>query len=265
VPYDPPARYRTLDGQWPFFYPYEGGEQWGLPIIGKDFSIPESQHDYIRSLYEGEIRYVDELVGELVDELEARGLRDKTYICFTADHGEELWDHGGWEHAHTVYNELIHVPLFFVGPGIKPQRVTQPVSAVELMPTLADLMGIDSDSNWRGQSLGAVVRGEASVEDKPLFAQATSNKAWPNPLQAVISDGYKLIRGAGDDHVWLYSLTDDPHETRDLAGEQPELVSAMRQLLEDWMGSFTWAFNADVSNPEQEQERIEALKSMGYL
>lgn len=123
APYDPPARYRSAEGPWPFFYPYAGGERWGIPKQGPGFDIAPGDRAYVQSLYEGEIRYVDELVGQVFAQLRGLGLDKNTYICFTSDHGEELWDHGDWGHGHAVYQEEVRVPLMLAGPGIRVQRV----------------------------------------------------------------------------------------------------------------------------------------------
>ncbi len=266
APYDPPERLRAKeDGPWPFFYPYAGGERWNIPKQGPGFSIAPKDRPYVQSLYEGEIRYVDELMGRLTGQLRMLGLDANTFVCFTSDHGEELWDHGDWGHGQAVYQEEVRVPLMLSGPGIQAGRIPGPVSALDLMPTLADLIGIPPQDTWQGSSLAPVLRGErASPPPRDIFVQGTSNRTWPNPLHAVISEGWKLIRKAGTEEVSLYDLRTDPKETADLSASQPERVPDLRQRLDQWLASFNSTFPA----PEGVQfspDMTERLKGMGYL
>lgn len=264
APYDPPESLRRVHkGPWPFFHPYAGGEAWGLPILGKDFNVAPPDRDYVKSLYEGEVAYIDQFAGRILDALKDAGIADHTYVCFTSDHGEELWDHGEWGHGHALYEEQLRVPLLFAGPGIKTQRVQEPVSAIDLLPTLGGLMSVTPASTWRGESLAPLLRGEvAAPPSKPIFAQGTTNKT-ETPMHAVIYEGYKLIRIAGTDSVKLYDLHADPGEQRDIAAEQPERVATLVSLLDAWLRSFPSFFEDEKSKFNSELK--EGLEGMGYL
>ena len=270
APYDPPAMYRTGEGPWPFFYPYSGGEQWGVPILGQNFEITPVDRPYVQSLYEGEIQYVDEYVGRVVAMLTELGLDENTYVVFTSDHGEELWDHGQWGHGQSLHEELVRVPLIFSGPNIMPQRISYPVSAIDLTPTLADLVGVSPAAAWRGASLEPRLRGQLfDAAYQPIFAQATSNKAWPHPQQMVVLGSYKLVRGSGAeaDGVVLYDLEGDPRETKDIAEAEPARTAAMKGLILAWLDSFESSFAADDSGVDDgvKDTVLEGLRGMGYL
>jgi arylsulfatase A-like enzyme len=270
APYDPPMRFRSEEkGPWPMFYPYAGGERWGVPQLTGDFAIAEEDRDYVASLYNGEIRYMDAGVGQLISELDRLGLRENTYICFTSDHGEELWEHGEWGHGQSVYNELVQVPLIFQGPDIRPNRIPGAVSAIDLLPTLADLTGCEADPGWRGRSLGPVLRGEAEdVPVEPVYAQGTSNKAWPYPYRMTAAGQYKLIEKAGADEFMLFNIEKDPGETENLIEEEPAAAGYLRKLMREWLDSFNSAFalpEAEDSAPEDRMEMHERLRGMGYL
>ncbi len=264
APYDPPEAYRKQSGAWPFFHPYDGGERWGIPALNETpLALPKAEEEYTRSLYEGEIQYMDEFVGRMLDYLEAEGLMENTYICFTSDHGEELWDHGQWGHGQSLYEELLHVPLIFAGPGIAPQKITTPVSAIDLMPTLAHLLDEPPLPNWRGRNLGPVLQGEAGpISATPIFMQGTNNKI-PHPQRAVIHEGYKLIQKADHAHRELYHLESDPLEQNNIAAEHPDSVAALDALIADWLTTFpsTYEVNLGEFNPEAVRE----LEGMGYL
>jgi len=264
APYDPPESLRRVqDGPWPFFHPYAGGEQWNLPILGKNFEVAEPDRDYVKSLYEGEVAYIDQFAGRVFNALEAEGVGDNTYVCFTSDHGEELWDHGEWGHGQSLYEEQIHVPLILAGPGIREQVVREPVSAIHLVPTLAEIMTVAPANTWKGRSLAPLLRGDVTAPPAgPVFAQGTTNKT-ETPMHTVILGDYKLIRIAGSDAVQLYNLAADPDEKHDLAEEQPERVKELAALLDDWLASFPSFFEAEEQPFNEELEQ--GLEGMGYL
>ncbi len=265
APYDPPEDLRRVtEGPWPFFHPYVGGEAWGIPILGKNFSVAQPDQDYVRSLYEGEVAYIDGFVGRIQDALTEAGIAEKTLFCFTSDHGEELWDHGGWGHGQSLYDEMIRVPLIVAGPGIASQVVSEPVSAIDLVPTLADLLDVAPADTWQGTSLGPVLRGDATVPpDRPVFSHGTSNKSTENPQHMVVVGDYKLIRMAGSDRVSLYDLATDPGETKDVAAAHPEVVARLTTLLDEWLASFPAYF--DEAPAEFNREMEQGLEGMGYL
>ena len=264
APYDPPESLRRVkDGPWPFFHPYIGGEQWGIPILGKNFFIEEPDRDYVKSLYEGEVSYVDRFAGRIMDALDSAGVAGDTYLCFTSDHGEELWDHGEWGHGQSLHEELVRVPLLLAGPDIQVQSVPGPLSAIDLLPTLADLLAVSPSPAWRGRSLAPVLQGEAAAPtDTPIFVQGTTNKA-DNPYHAVIVGNDKLILRAGSNTAALYDLQADPAEGHDLAEDNPEKTEALRQLLQQWLASFPAFFNE--APVEFNRELEEGLGGMGYL
>lgn len=265
APCDPPERFRTMEGPWPFYYPYDGGEAWGIPVLGPGFNIEEQDRPYVRSLYEGEVRYVDEAMGLLVKRLDAWGIRDRTYVCFTSDHGEELWDHGRWGHGQSVRQEQVRVPWIIAGPGIAPQSIPEPVSAIDCLPTMAGLLNAEPQPQWRGLSWADRLRGgSVAPPQRPIYVQGTADTCWPHPQQAMIENGYKLIRELGGGQSHLYDLAKDPGERNDLATQEPERAAEMAQSLEVWQASFPWRFEAATISPLSVEQR-QALEGMGYL
>ena len=119
---------------------------------------PAQDIDYIRGVYQGEVNFMDAQVGRFVEELKSLGLYDQATLVVTSDHGEEFWDHGGFEHGHTLYDELIHVPLIVKFPaGVEPGRhaVSEPVRVLDVMPTLEAPQGNcdDGQAEAFGQTL----------------------------------------------------------------------------------------------------------------
>jgi arylsulfatase A-like enzyme len=107
----------------------------------QDAASPELRQ-YFRDLYDGQIRFIDESINALLQGLTLLGRLDNTVFIITSDHGEEFWEHGSTEHGHSLYNELLHVPLIIAGSSIAPRRIAEPVSLIDVMPTLLDLAAI---------------------------------------------------------------------------------------------------------------------------
>ena len=225
--------------------------------------------DYVRGVYQGEVNFMDAQVGRFVEELKSLGLYDQATLVVTSDHGEEFWDHGGFEHGHTLYDELIHVPLIVKFPvGVEPERreVSETVRVLDVMPTLFDVLGIEQPRTFEGQSMMSLVRGE-SGEARPVFAESTlygdQKIAWRTERYKYIHDAASGREGIGE----LYDWRDDPLETRDLAHEQPQRALEMRTKLFEFYADLRRRAR-DMSEPEMvnlSPVRIQELRSLGYV
>ena len=174
-------------------------------------------------LYDAEVAYLDAEVGRLVDAVGAR-----TVIAFTADHGEEFLDHGGYEHGHTLYPELTHVPLLLRAPGLASGRVATSVGQIDLAPSLFELCDLPSSPAAMGSSLVPLV-GRPQALDRPILAHGNF---WGPPLTSWRSGGWTLIlRAEGEPSVELYRWREDARFERDLASERPEVVAQLRTEL----------------------------------
>lgn len=184
----------------------------------------------IVALYDGAIRFVDAEVGRLLDELRARGLLERTLVVVTADHGEELWDHGSFFHGQSLYDELLHVPLIVRLPdrAHAGRVVAEQVRAVDIVPTVTEVLGLPTFAAFEGRSLLARLtsRGAGPPE---LFARA-ANPEFPYRF-ALRTESHKLIVSVGTGQEELYDLRADPRETRDLA-RTPEAEPVLAPLRE---------------------------------
>ncbi len=161
--------------------------------------------------YDAEVRNADRGVSRLVEEARARLSRD-VVVVISADHGEELRDHGGVSHGSTLYDEQVRVPLIVQVPGLAPRRVAEPVELVDVAPTLLRLSGIEAAPTMRGDDLRPLLIGR-DVDVGPAFAGVASRRMvveWPLKLVA------DLPRG----HLRLYDLAQDPGERHDLSAER---------------------------------------------
>lgn len=141
-----------MDPHDPWFaHPYDG------TALGRaDSPAPDpARRDTLRARYQGEVRHVDEALGGFFGALAQRGDLDRTVVILTADHGEEFFDHGGWWHGATLYDELVRVPLLIRLPGGERggTRVPWQVRQVDLAPTLAQLTRVAPSPRWTGEEL----------------------------------------------------------------------------------------------------------------
>ncbi len=220
----------------------------------------EVDWDFLVGAYDEEIAFVDEQFRRLWDGLEAAGRMDDTLIVLTADHGEEFDDHGGFEHGHTLYNELIRVPLVVWGPGIEAGRHESPVSLIDLFPTSLDLLGLPSVEGLRGRSLATLLGGDAEplertlISERPLYgAHRESALAWP----------YKIIFDPKRQETRLYNLVDDGAELQDIAHLRSAVTADLRAKLAAHRQHAASLAADDAVAPDK--DTLENLRSLGYI
>ncbi|HEX5065348.1 MAG TPA: sulfatase [Myxococcota bacterium] len=181
----------------------------GRKLRREKASLSDADRGFIGAAYDEEIAFVDAQLGAFLDELERRAALAHTLVALTADHGEELFEHGSFEHGHALWNELIHVPLAFWGPGVQAGREATPVSLVDLAPTLLDAAGLPPLVPADGVSLWPnIVRG-AALPTRPLYAEGLLT----GPAQkAVIAWPEKLLWNARTGTWKRFDLASDPGE-----------------------------------------------------
>jgi len=168
--------------------------------------------------YRGEIAFVDQQVGRLVEELKRRGLAGETAVVVTSDHGEAFGEHGEWGHGLLAYDETLRVPLIVHAPGpLASGRVVEDrVSLYDLFPTLTGLFGLEDAPVVPGRNLWGVLRpgGAAPLEPAPVYFEtlAGQEKGWA-PLTGIIDGDHKYIDVPEPE---LYDLAVDPGETENL-------------------------------------------------
>jgi arylsulfatase len=176
----------------------------------------------IEDLYRQDVAWADREIVRLLDFLDARGLRARTAIVFTADHGEEFWDHGGIEHGRTLYEEVLHVPLVIVPPQAAPAIRDELTTAVDLAPTIAALAGIPAAREWTGVDLLGT-----RVPDRRI---ALGNLLFGEEWSGVRTPGWKYMRSEFADER-LYDLAGDPGERVNTIATQPDVVRSLRAAL----------------------------------
>jgi arylsulfatase A-like enzyme len=179
---------------------------------------PEEIRADFTALYDGEIAANDDEIGRLLQALRAAGLYDDTLIVVVSDHGEELLDHGLWGHGHSLYSEILHVPLILKLPGGRRagERRGDDASHVDLLPTLLAAAGVRLPAGAEGRDLLASSAGAAGAAPVLSFLQLDGAG-----MASVIEQGRQLIQWKPDHpagRLEMYDLRTDPHERRDLMG-----------------------------------------------
>ncbi len=236
-------------------------------FIGKLKELyPSPDADYkacVSPLYESEVAYFDEHFKRLARQM---GVEDgDVLVVFTSDHGEEFGEHGGMGHGQSVYEELVHVPLMFYWPRGIPEarRVDQPVSIVDIYPTLLELAGVPAPAGLQGESLVPALFGyESEAPRELIIEQRHTGEA---EQLAIVRGSWKLIVSyCEEEQLELYNLAEDPLEQRDLADEKIALVRELRWLLDKRIESLPDPPRAE-SRSFEDPELIEQLKNMGYM
>jgi arylsulfatase A-like enzyme len=194
--------------------------------------------------------------------------RQGTVVLVTADHGEELGDHGGLGHAHNLYAETLNVPLLVYGVRGAPagRRVASRVSHVDVLPTLRALAGGRAAASDAGVSLLPLLLGRAdAIPERALFADLWHTTAEPGhraTLQATIAGPWKLIDGPEGPE--LFHLDADPRDARNQAAGHAEIVADLRRRFAQF------AAHSRKPGPEfeetvQDAETNEELRALGYV
>jgi len=212
------------------------------------------------NLYDGEVAYVDAALAKLFGFLREKKLDDRTLTVLTADHGESLGEHGEITHGYFAYNATLHVPLIISGPGLKPGRVSQNVSHIDIFPTVCDLVGIDKPASLQGRSLTPLVEGK-NFPLRPIYFEALTayyNRGWA-PLKGYIEGHEKYMDSPVPE---LYDIDRDFHEQKNLATDAN--LGACRQKFEQLLK--TQSAPAGVSARQKiDRETAEKLRSLGYI
>lgn len=212
-------------------------------------------------LYDAAIRYVDKQLEDLWNTLERKKLLELSTIIITADHGEQLWDHmelddlfvdsSSWPylgHGQNHFQELIHVPLMIFSPFINPGIYNEPVSHVDIFPTILKEIGITGNIDTDGINLTGGIPSE-----RPIHAQDTSRGY---EKLAVRYGKYKLIKSEGDKQKLLFDLVKDPKEKKSI--ENYEMQEQLNEMLPEDKKEHSQIIDTD-------PELIERLRALGYI
>ncbi len=215
---------------------------------------------YAKSLYDGEVAYVDQELGRFLDYLDKKGIFDKTLIVFTGDHGESLGEHGEMTHGYLANNTTIWIPLIISYPGLKPGRVNQYASHIDIFPTVCDILQVEKPDILQGISLFPAFNG-GSLPQRIIYFESLYpyySRGWA-PITGFIHSGEKYIQSPIPE---LYDLEKDFDENDNLA-EGRRLDSYRKRLNE-----ITEQYSSPESGKAREridQKSLARLRSLGYI
>ena len=251
----------------------------GRRTIGSVIFANTMPHDELAAFidhYDAEIAFTDHAVGRLLDTLDDLGHAGNTVVALTSDHGESLGEgRYFFEHGDLGSDPEIHVPLVLVAPGVIPPAVRLPwtTSAIDLSPTLLDLLGLEGEDRFGGASLVPWIEsGEG--EDRASYGETGKRFHEENDRREL--DGiagkwrwvrrgeFKLVhrpRASGEPERRLYDMSMGSAAPRDVTDEQPETWADLGALLDAWL--------AEDSGTERDYditpEAREQLRALGYI
>ena len=194
--------------------------------------------DYVIAQYDGAIAYMDACIQTIITALETHGILDETIVVINSDHGETLYGHECWFDHHGLYDQTLHVPLIIRYPEGVPagKRVGGYNRHQDLVPTLLELAGIETDIPFDGKSLLRLVDGTVASYDSEFYVTECAwmrKHGWRTPqwkLIMALEPGFHF-----KPPVELYNLVEDPGENLNLAKTQPGVVEMLKERMEVWI------------------------------
>jgi arylsulfatase A-like enzyme len=275
----------TWDGEQPFFmwlhymdvhYPFDPPDEFleelnitppstrrTASLNGKMQENPdeltEADRQDLLALYDGEIRYTDHHIGQLLAELDRRGIREETAVIVTADHGEAFGEHGRYGHHPYLYDELLHVPLVVDAPGFASRRIDEMVSLIDLGPTICELLDVAIPEATQGDSLIPLLTGASTGTDDGIICTSAGGE-----MLAYRTDEWKFFWRLDDDEAELYDLTTDAAETTNVLEQYPDVADDLRTHLEEHIAAAE-ATDTDLPEVSESEEVKQRLEDLGYV
>ncbi|RMH38104.1 MAG: hypothetical protein D6689_20135, partial [Deltaproteobacteria bacterium] len=235
---------RNSDRKWFLWVHYIDPHGYYMPH--PEFPFGDTEQDK----YDAEVAYTDRHLGRMFDELSRMPVADRTVIIVTSDHGDGFKEHGHINHGFYLYREVLHVPLIVYVPDIEPHVVDGAVSPLDILPTVADLAGIDvSDLSFEGESLVPQLFYGRDARDRVVFAETNAGGV----QRAAITAKYKLIAKLQSNLYELYDLETDPWEHRSVWGKDARGSELMKRYLDEWLDRVF--FSRDPTTNQAEQKR----------
>jgi arylsulfatase A-like enzyme len=238
----------TYDVHAPYSSPDEYREQ------SSEQGEPEAE-----TLYDAEIRFVDDWIGRLMAKIGELGLEERATIVLVADHGDEFREDGSSAHE-TLYTGVTRVPMMVRLPrALHAGAIPPVVETIDLMPTLLELSGAPQPPGIQGRSLLPLILGEG---EPPYIAYGES--VFFGGQRSVAMGGYHMILSEAGDGVELFNYLDDPLEHTDLSAQEPDHIEVLRRKLADWEELVARAALGRETAP-MDEDTLEQLRSLGYV
>jgi arylsulfatase A-like enzyme len=254
--YIPPKEYAEL-----FTDPAYQGEVDGqdfAKIVRERRALEPEERDHVIALYDAEIRFTDDVIGRMLEHLP-----DDTLVVITADHGEEFFEHGGWGHQGSLFDEQVRVPLIIWWPGhIAPRIIPDQVRLIDLMPTLLTIAGVRQQPATQGRSLVPLLLGE-EMEPAPALLELLVDR---QQARALREQHKKYIDLGGKRDKGAFDLRNDPGEQR-VQKKSADLRSGIARLREEVRRAQDFRktrVGAATQEIEISEDMARALRELGY-
>jgi arylsulfatase A-like enzyme len=268
-PYDPPEPFRGR-----LVRPYSGDLPERLEVTEYGWTSgtePPSPEDvrYIKDLYDAEVSYLDDQLGDFLRHLEKRGLGQNTLFVITSDHGEEFFEHGSVSHGMSLYEEQLHVPLLLYQAGrFEGGRVANhPVHLLDLAPTIALAADAQLPSSWEGVPL-SIDGGEDRELFVPMLTFFTDDASRGQPASALREGSMKFVDYPPEQRHHdpqqgpaLFDLSSDPHEEHNLLDGRSDEEWSQR-VREYWS---RFAPLGETGDAGLDEAALEELERLGYV
>lgn len=245
-----------------------------------ELGLDREKKDALHALYDRAVRDIDRHFERLIDCLSKFDVLDNTLIIFTSDHGEEFWEHGGFAHGHTLYNELIHVPLIIHYPRLfSANRIPVYTQHLDVLPTLLSLTGTRRSFHMMGRNLIPIMANPTLKMNTVFFFEGI---LFGEEKRAILKNGWKLIENPqrhskgtfatlGDlenlmdnekkDGYELYDLTRDSLESVNLAGSHSNIMNELKRAL---LGKISSGVQFLYQRKTDLEDKLESLRALGY-
>jgi len=228
-------------------------------------TINEKDKEYIVSLYDASIKYVDNYVGQLIEYLGKSGLLKNTIVVITSDHGEEFWENGRTGHGYTNREEQIKVPMIIYHPKMTAGRRRGVFRHIDLLPTLAKCLNRPVRPSWLGQSyVDYMMNPKKKMKDRFNFCEAGHKN-----YKSIQTSKWKLVQFKGEKIPKLYDLKNDPKEIKSVFKDNEAVMRPLKQTLTEIIKinrklqpSFT---EKGDKTPAMSKKLLEQMRKLGYV
>jgi arylsulfatase A-like enzyme/Tfp pilus assembly protein PilF len=218
--------------------------------------------------YDGEIAFVDEQIGLLIETLKKAKVFDRTLVVITSDHGEGLMEHDEMTHGIFVYDTTLHIPLIFSHPLLckGPRVIEDIVETVDIVPTVLDLAGVDvpKETGIQGKSLLPLIKGATGVDEPFVYFETLLpfyEHGWCS-LRGVRKGDYKFIDAPDPE---LYHVKADPREEKNIIEKERDRADALKRVLMRFVDDNSSTAHMQKSRQPIDAEIRQKLASLGYI
>jgi arylsulfatase A-like enzyme len=242
-------------------------------IMYRRYSPTEDDLNFLISLYDSQINFLDLHIKQLFDTLVSCGIDKKTIVVITSDHGEAFGEHGLMQHGFSLYEDQIKVPLILWGIKKFPdsQRISTQVQIIDIMPTILNLINIPPPENIRGQSLIPLIAGREDFARPYALAEMFEDKAvyrfgeeYRRDLKCIRTREWKYIASSRGKKE-LYNVIEDREEMNNLKDAEKEVSKNMEDLIKKIAPSFKGKYNAKAKSFQIDNDIKEQLRGLGYI